>query len=169
MNDYVTKPVDARRLLETLDSHLSPMATESADSAPDGGTGHPTNLLDLGAIDTLFELDPSGAFLIEVADEFVRDAQIIVADVEMAVGGGDAERVADLLHGLKSAAGYAGAAHVRARASALHADLTRVDLAESLDEVLGFVRDANLYREAVAQHLAVGSITRDPDPPARTS
>jgi two-component system sensor histidine kinase RpfC len=146
MDDYVTKPVDARRLLDTLHSHLCASSRSQQESAPEVFTESTVNVLDTGAIETLVELDPSGAFLIEVADEFVRDTRMLVADIRTALVAGHMERAGDLLHGLKSAAGYAGAAQVRARASQLHGQIQAGDAGDLPDFVADLVRDADRYR-----------------------
>jgi CheY-like chemotaxis protein/anti-sigma regulatory factor (Ser/Thr protein kinase) len=157
MDEYVTKPVDAGRLLEVLAAHIAagdepaaPAAVTDPDGVIDEDAGSREHL-DLGALETLIDLDPSGAFLSEVADEFVRDVGVLAADVSVACDHGDVERAGDLLHALKSAAGYAGAASVRDRAVALQAAVTAGRDGDLSAEMAEIRRSADRYRDAVAR------------------
>ena len=164
MDEYVTKPVEARRLLEVLDAHI---AAED-EEATKVGAAHPGadinghavtgERLDPGALETLIDLDPSGAFLKEVADEFVRDAGVLTADITVACRHGEIECAGDLLHALKSAAGYAGAASIRDRAVALQAAVSGgrdVDLPAEMAKIR---LAADRYRDTVAR-VEVGRST----------
>lgn len=161
MDEYITKPVDAGRLLDVLDAHLAAedeYASTLGAAHPDGDIDKragPDEQLDLGALETLLDLDPSGAFLGEVADEFLRDAAVLTADISTACHNGEIERAGDLLHALKSAAGYAGAASIRDRAVALQAAVTRgrdIDLSAEMAKIR---QSADRYRGTVAR-LKVG-------------
>ena len=154
MDAFVTKPVNARQLLDVLAAHLDPAnATpargESEPVVSVAGPGADTPALDAGAIATLYELDPFGLFLREVAEEFITDSHAVVRQVHHAAAAGDLAAAQDLLHGLKSAAGYAGAARVRRLAVDLHAALARGDRSSFDAAAAGLAREVEAYRLAV--------------------
>ena len=160
MDEYITKPVDAGRLLEVLDAHITadrvqPVTVSAAQPAAlPGEHASASDQLEAGALEMLLDLDPSGGFLREVAEEFVRDAGILATDISAAGRDGESERASDLLHALKSAAGYAGAARIRDRAVGLQAAVTAGRKADLTAEMAAIGQDARGYRDAVARFEA---------------
>lgn len=159
MDDFITKPVDAVKLLRTLDRHLPsdagedevPKASSTAADAPMEPDEPPA--LDRSSIATLQELDPSGGFLGEIVAEFVTDTELLLTEIEQGIAAGEQARVQDLLHALKSSAGNVGAAQLRARAMQIERQIRSAGVGNAPHAVALLRQDAEAYRVAIAPDL----------------
>jgi two-component system sensor histidine kinase RpfC len=81
-------------------------------SHPRYGSGSDDPILDPDALEALRALDSDQAFMAEVFDEFLNDAEGILADLNEAFDTGDLARFHDEAHALRSSAGYVGAKRI---------------------------------------------------------
>ncbi|WP_051694436.1 hybrid sensor histidine kinase/response regulator [Desulfohalovibrio reitneri] len=133
LSGYLTKPLDAGRLMRAVARHL--------DS---GGSGS-APLLD--AADALARLDGDQELLREVWDALAADAQAKLAAIHSALEAGDRDELGRTAHALKGAAANAGAALLRDQARELQ--LASADrpwselrgLAEALSSTLRATRE----------------------------
>jgi CheY-like chemotaxis protein/HPt (histidine-containing phosphotransfer) domain-containing protein len=162
MDDFITKPVDAGRLLQALDAQLPPPEDAPAQAAASQGD-EDTPVVDGAAVNTLRDLDPDGGFLHEVVGEFVQDTEDLVAQLEAALRRDRRAQAQDLLHAVKSSAGNVGAARLRAR-SVEQAQRLRGGAPPEAAETAALLRqEAERYRTEVAALLPGG----EPVPAAR--
>ncbi len=141
MDDFLTKPIDATRLTETLERWLRPAASDVGDR------------LDIERLDELRELDDPQAgtsYVDRVMTSFLGRADGELADITAAAAAGDAERVGALAHRLVGSALNLGAVPLgeaarevedHARAGAMSAvDAALPALAERLADTLDAMR-----------------------------
>ncbi|MDX1609564.1 MAG: ATP-binding protein [Halofilum sp. (in: g-proteobacteria)] len=131
---YLTKPVGARELAETIDRVLKrePAPAGSAGTAgvqePRSKYGDDKSAPSLVSDKTLQRLssmarDP--AFMAELIENFLRDADRVLADMERAEAAGDLEQLKYHAHALHGSSANLGVEALAEGASALrHADLT---------------------------------------------
>ena len=123
----LTKPVETARLLELIDRLTGPgespgpaaAAAAHPAAAPVGGGGavvpfaHPGGgarpVLDHGRLETLRALDDTHAFMREVIDEFLADADQLVDDLAAAAAAGNAGLFRERAHALGGSAAHVGA------------------------------------------------------------
>ncbi|EWY37119.1 hypothetical protein N825_21260 [Skermanella stibiiresistens SB22] len=128
MDAFLTKPVDPQALFSTIarlvDAHSEPAGSTPAVSAAadlpplgpvlpslsDQGPGFDEPSIDVTALDRLRSVDDDPAFLSQIADEFVRDAEELLGELEHAWACGDLHAFKDHAHSLRSSASYVGAA-----------------------------------------------------------
>jgi two-component system sensor histidine kinase RpfC len=116
-NSFLTKPVDARRLLETIaqltqDESPSRIAQEVAvvKSLPsESSSKTEVDKIDESKLDKLSQLEPSGhEFMKELVDGFTRDGEQQLARLHCAVEQSDYPILRDAAHALKGSAGELG-------------------------------------------------------------
>ncbi len=125
---YLTKPIDADTVLQTIDE-LVPAVPELAEPGPAsekaagkvavhaaGATvvAHPAletgrPVLDPSRLRSLASLDTGDGFLDGVIDDFLADAVQIVARIEAAAAAGRSRELRDQAHALRSSAAHLGA------------------------------------------------------------
>ncbi|TVR96114.1 MAG: response regulator [Rhodospirillales bacterium] len=153
VDEYLTKPTEARKLLEVVAALAPP--EDSLATAPDAGEGEPFAAESTGAITeagTVTQISahpkyrPDGvvaidwdviqklrdfcaddAFIAETLDEYVVDTQNLIQEVEEAVADLDAARLRDKLHALRGTSGNVGAQGLR-RVCEEFRGVTRSDL-----------------------------------------
>jgi signal transduction histidine kinase/CheY-like chemotaxis protein/ligand-binding sensor domain-containing protein len=106
MNDYVTKPIAPERLFAVLAAWIGNRAAPSALPAPaiDPGPGGDTGSgIDTGA--ALARLGGNRRLLTVLLDKFVEEFAATPAQLADAIGAGQVERAALLVHKVKGAAG----------------------------------------------------------------
>lgn len=110
---YLTKPVDAARLLDTLAS-LSAHVAPAASSPPAAGTTttKEVNVLNTQVLDGLVRLGSGPLFLRDLLEGFIRDGEQQIGDLRTAVDQADYPRMRDALHALKGSAGELGGARL---------------------------------------------------------
>jgi two-component system sensor histidine kinase RpfC len=116
---FLTKPVPARLLLDTVQEVLGgrepPAAAEKpGDSVTDRTPGEPGRIavLDLTTLAELELLGSGPAFVRDLIDGFLRDGDSLLADMRAALDAGEHQRYRDAAHALKGSAGSVGAATV---------------------------------------------------------
>jgi two-component system, sensor histidine kinase RpfC len=111
---YLTKPVDATRLLDTLAS-LSARAEPPPlreGQATDATTTREVAVLNTHVLDGLVRLGSGPLFLRDLLDGFTRDGEQQLRDLRTAVDSADYPRMRDALHALKGSAGELGGARL---------------------------------------------------------
>jgi two-component system sensor histidine kinase RpfC len=116
---YLTKPVDARRLLETV-AELQP-SREPAVAPPERARAQPVSPagrmevqprpsvhVDEHALENLCQLGAGMDFIKELVEGFARDGERIMDELDEAVVEQDYPRFRDAVHGLKGSAGELG-------------------------------------------------------------
>ncbi|ACL71186.1 Hpt sensor hybrid histidine kinase [Thioalkalivibrio sulfidiphilus HL-EbGr7] len=113
---YLTKPLDARRLLDTVAGLALQGATRPATletrpepAAPQTATKE-VDVLNSEVLDSLVRLGSGPVFLMDLLDGFRRDGEQQLADLRQAVTMNDYPRMRDALHALKGSAGEMGGA-----------------------------------------------------------
>ena len=117
IHEFMTKPVTAAALFETIDRVSAEGAGAGADEIADGDDKvvmHPrrastTTAIDRHHLERLRQLDQDDGFFVTVVREFVADAEQLVAELKAAAAGGDAVMFRDRAHALRSSAAHMGA------------------------------------------------------------
>ncbi len=154
---YLTKPVDPRRLLDTLASQCSREAGRAAASsniAPvEGGTqavqcisAHPrygqetAPAIDWGAIQTLARYTDSD-FVVATLEEYLTNAERLIDEIAGAIRNGDTMLFRDRLHALRGTSGNVGATAICRLCREYHG-ITDQRLAESGPAILRRLSDS---------------------------
>jgi two-component system sensor histidine kinase RpfC len=118
---YLTKPIERHLVLRTIDELTAQpdqaAAPEPAPSAPADESNvvpHPAldmhrPVLDQRKLASLAELDTGDGFLTGLIDDFLEDARAIARTIEQAAEAGQAKRIRDQAHALRSSAAHLGA------------------------------------------------------------
>jgi two-component system sensor histidine kinase RpfC len=118
---YLTKPIDAQLLLQTLAAltgpgEMSPAASPQARSIePVGRMPEPapsppgSQTVDERRLTSLAELDRDDGFLSGLIDDFIADLDLILDQLASAAREGDARAFRDRAHALRSSAAHVGA------------------------------------------------------------
>jgi len=120
MDGFITKPVEATRLLDVIHSHAAGHAStevleEAVSEQVAAIASHPRfssendPVVDVRALRDLENLDPRSDFLSEVLDNFIGDTEQIIASFEAGVACGSVVEVRDNAHALRSSAANIGA------------------------------------------------------------
>lgn len=112
---YLTKPIEARALLEAIDGLARPAPARSGDEAAKAPPS-----LDVAKLEELRDLGFEWADLHDLAQEFAADNGALLAQMERALERGDHEAFAEIAHAIKGNAGTLGA-------SALHQACARAE------------------------------------------
>ncbi len=167
MDDYVAKPIRVEELVTALEhtprradggapggpaasagdritAPAEPAASRTAAASPAPGVSGPGEATTPGAIDpATFEglvRSMGGAFVAELIDTFVEDAQELTAHLPTALGRGDVDGFRRAAHSLKSTSESLGAAGLAALARELETQ-ARAGSLEGVGERLGPVAD----------------------------
>ena len=111
MDDYIAKPLNPRKLVETIEAHLSPTRGAACESAatnpvpiPPGDTGEPINW------DALFDNCLKNVdFVGKMLDSFAKAADQSIAEIQQSMAAQDAPTAARAAHSIKGAAAYLAA------------------------------------------------------------
>ncbi len=162
MDAYLTKPVDTARLLATIEALA---ASAEAPAEADAGrvadiTKHPRfqseaqPVVDFRALDELHALGQGGAFVAEVIDDFIADAEQVIDDLRAAVAADDVPAFRDSLHALRSSAANVGAVRLHRVCSGFDRRGAASLRGEGADQAGQIAEEFARYRSVVARHLA---------------
>jgi two-component system, sensor histidine kinase RpfC len=172
MDAYVTKPVEAARLLEVIDEYTNKPVVEAAEAGSDDvvaeiashprfqGDGEPT--IAVQALVDLEAIDPGGTFLEEIIEAFLQESEATLAQLRVAAANGILRDVRDLAHALRSSAAHVGARRVQRICSFL-CNAPRHEVERSAKEkVRGLSDEFERFRAAARQHLRDRPANRQP-------
>jgi len=111
-NAYLTKPINARTLLDTV-ARFAPKISKSKDvsfhnTVMNEFSGAKGPKVDASALNRLAELGNGPEFLKDLIEGFSRDGQAIIANLKTAAKEGDFPRFHDAMHALQGSAGELG-------------------------------------------------------------
>ncbi len=173
MDAYVTKPVEAARLLEVIDEQTSkPAAAEEADAALDDVVaeiashprfqGESDPVIAVQALADLEAIDPGGTFLEEIIEAFLQESGVTLSHLRTAAANGSLRDVRDLAHALRSSAAHVGARRVQKICSFL-CNAPRHEVERSAkDKVRALADEFERFRAAARQHLRERAANRQP-------
>jgi two-component system, sensor histidine kinase RpfC len=146
---YLTKPVEARRLLDVVESVVAKADLEDDRAAQSAETSTVTQIsahpkyradgvpaMDWSVIDKLREFCSDDEFIAETLDEYLIDTKSLIEEIEAAVDDLDAGRFRDKVHALRGTSGNVGAQGLR-RISEEFRGVTQVDLQQNGREFVG--------------------------------
>jgi two-component system sensor histidine kinase RpfC len=172
MDAYVTKPVEAARLLEVIDEYTKKPVVEAVETAGDDvvaeiashprfqGDGEPT--IAVQALVDLEAIDPGGTFLEEIIEAFLQESETTLGQLRIAAANGSLRDVRDLAHALRSSAAHVGARRVQRICSFL-CNAPRHEVERSAkDKVRVLTDEFERFRAAARQHLRDRPANRQP-------
>ena len=169
MDAYVTKPVEAARLLEVIDELTSGADGEQTGAEVADIASHPRfqsesePVLSLNSLSDLEAIDPGGAFLEEIVDAFILETETTLAHMKVAVGAGNLRELRDCAHALRSSAAHVGARRMQKICSAFcHAPRHEIERAAE-DRMRQLSDEFARFRTAVRHHLHERSASRRPN------
>jgi two-component system, sensor histidine kinase RpfC len=114
---FLTKPVPARLLLDTVAEVMAqrePVPEEGAEERVEEPVAEPVRspVLDVNTLTELELLGNGPAFVRDLVDGFLRDAEGLLAEMRSALDAGEHQRYRDAAHALKGSAGSVGATSV---------------------------------------------------------
>ena len=172
MDAYVTKPVEAARLLEVIDEWTSkPVAEVSEPPADDviaeiashprfQGEGEP--IIAMQALSDLEAIDPGGTFLEEIIEAFLLESDTTLGHLRGAAATNNLRDIRDFAHALRSSSAHVGARRVQKICSFLcNAPRHEVERAAK-DKVRVLADEFERFRVAARQHLRERPANRQP-------
>lgn len=144
MDDYLTKPIDSKRLYDAL-GRVSDVALAGVPFQ---------SVLSWDRADVLRRLDGDHALLTEIIRLFLDDAPRLVEEIRVAIDSGDARRVQSTAHRLKGAAGNLAASNVAEAARKIEVIGEKGDLATAMAEWELLTREADRIETLLSAHLA---------------
>lgn len=134
---FLPKPVEARRLLDTIASLVSKRA--SAPAIKDGAEGSAV-AINPAALAELELISSGSTFMPELINGFIQDGEALVRQMEAAVAAEQYDTLRDLVHAMKGAAITLGADQLVKTCIGLNAQ-TPMELEASAARILRVVRD----------------------------
>jgi len=123
---YLTKPVEARRLLDSVDALTAdqkaspePIATTGQDETVTQISVHPRYksesfaALDWSIIRRLRNFSSDEGFVLEILQDFTADAEALLKDIDAAIAARDPVAFRDKIHALRGTSGNVGAEAIR--------------------------------------------------------
>ena len=135
---FIPKPVEARRLLDTIASLVAKRAstpTAAKDSA-EGGLA----VINASALAELELISSGGTFMQELVNGFIQDGEALLRQMEAAVASEQYEALRDLVHAMKGSAVTLGAEQLCSTCAGLNAQ-TPSELGASGTRALKVVRE----------------------------
>jgi two-component system sensor histidine kinase/response regulator len=119
MDDYVSKPIRSRELLDAIERAVGPTAlsSEADTTRPASGAAEQAPVIDWDA--ALRAVNGDRHLLRDLAEAFLTEAPQRVAEIRRALASGDATSLRRAAHTIKSSARYFGAADVYQQAERL--------------------------------------------------
>lgn len=155
---YLTKPIDAATLLETVDRLCRPAADRrneplfsSADSSVTRDVGEP--ILNRSVLEDLELLDTSGDFLMDLSEGFWRDGEALLDELSEAVDNADLSLFRHIAHSFKGHAGSVGAIPLFKACHKLQ-QTSRADFDQRGSDLVGQIRaEFKLASRALNEYL----------------
>lgn len=135
---FLPKPVEARRLLDTIASLVAKRASAPA-AAKEGGEGT-LAVINPAALAELELISSGGSFMQELVNGFIQDGEALIRQMEAAVASQQYEALRDLVHAMKGSAVTLGAEQLCGTCAGLNSQ-TPSELGASGARVLKVVRD----------------------------
>jgi len=168
MDAYVTKPVEAARLLEVIDELTSAAATEPPAAEVAEIASHPRfhgdnePVVAVQSLTDLESIDPGGIFLEEVIDAFLAETQATMGHLRAAATARNLREVRDFAHAMRSSAAHVGARRMQKICSFLcHAPRHEVERALE-EKTRQLAEEFERFRTAVRQHVQERPASRRP-------
>jgi two-component system, sensor histidine kinase RpfC len=167
MDAYVTKPVEAARLLEVIDELTSAAAPVNAvaeiASHPRFQQADNEPVVALQSLADLEAIDPGGVFLEEVIDSFLTETETTLGHLRGAVADRNLRELRDYAHAMRSSAAHVGARRIQKICGFLcHAPRHEVEQAAT-EKARQLVEEFDRFRTAVRQHLRERIAARRPN------
>ena len=112
-DDYLTKPIDHRKLMSTINKYALPEKTEGrggiVQAFPAMDENRKWSYIDVEPLEKLKQLTSQEGFVEELIGKFMRSGETNLAKLEEAAAGGDVLVFQDVIHALKGSAGTVGA------------------------------------------------------------
>ncbi len=174
MDGYITKPVEAERLLDAIDT-LTPRS-QSDEPAEDPRlpslvtdiSSHPRfhvetdPVIDERALAGLERLDPDSSFVAEVIDDFINDSEQLIETMGAAVTARRVREVRDCAHALRSSAANVGAMRIH-RLCSDFCGSGKFDLDRDGEARVALLKqEFERFRSGIARHLGERRETRRP-------
>lgn len=168
---YLTKPVEARRLLDVVEALATKASLEQERTvqAAEASTvtqisAHPkyradgVPAMDWSVIDKLREFCSDDEFIAETLDEYLIDTKSLIEEIEAAVSELDAGKFRDKVHALRGTSGNVGAQGLR-RVAEEFRGVTQSDLQQHGREFVGRLTfEFARVRSEISQHQAYLSL-----------
>jgi len=168
MDAYVTKPVEAARLLEVIDeltAAAAPAAAAVAEIASHPRFQQADNepVVALQSLADLEAIDPDGTFLEEVIDSFLAETETTMGHLRGAVADRNLRELRDYAHAMRSSAAHVGARRIQKICGFFcHAPRHEVEQA-MVEKTRQLVEEFERFRIAVRQHLSERTAARRPN------
>ncbi len=107
---FLSKPIEARRLLDTIATLIAKRASAAAVAGED--TGGNLAIINPAALRELELIGPGNTFMPELINGFAQDGEALLRQMEAAVAAGQYETLRDLVHAMKGSAVTLGADHL---------------------------------------------------------
>jgi two-component system sensor histidine kinase RpfC len=165
---YLTKPVEARRLLDSVDALTAdqkappePIATTSQDETVTQISVHPRYksesfaALDWSMIRRLGNFSSDEGFILEILQDFTADAEALLKDIDAAIAAGDPAAFRDKIHALRGTSGNVGAEAIRRLCQEL-TGITAEHLRDNGNEYMSRLdHEFDRFRKEFARHAAI--------------
>jgi two-component system sensor histidine kinase RpfC len=168
---YLTKPIEARRLLDVIETVSAKSDREDdqevqivEESTVTQISAHPkyradgVPAMDWAVIDKLREFCADDEFIAETLDEYLIDTKGLIEEIEAAVEDLDAGKFRDKVHALRGTSGNVGAQGLR-RLSEEFRGVTQLDLQQHGREFVGRLTfEFARVRSEISQNQAYSSL-----------
>jgi two-component system, sensor histidine kinase RpfC len=135
---FLPKPIEARRLLDTIASLVAKRA--KAPAVAKEGTEGTLAVINPGALAELELISSGASFMQELVNGFIQDGEALIRQMEAAVAAQQYEALRDLVHAMKGSAVTLGAEQLCSTCAGLNGQ-TPAELGASGARVLKVVRD----------------------------
>ena len=165
---YLTKPVEARRLLDSVEALAAdrkappkPIATTIQDETVTQISAHPRYkpeafpALDWSMISRLSNFSSDEGFILEILQDFTADAEALLNEINAAVAARDPGAFRDKIHALRGTSGNVGAEAIRRLCQEL-TGITANDLKNNGDEYISRLdQEFARFRKEFARQAAI--------------
>ena len=149
---YLTKPIDAKKLLSTIKSLASMRSNRACEQLPQKctdkkkGVNYDNLILDYDVLNNLSSLDKDKRFMERLINGFFKDAKDILSRLEVSVAERNYSAFSDHIHALKGCSGSIGALELYVRCKEIRSDTPAntdyVSVLRSLNKIYKQTEDA---------------------------